>query len=567
MNRTIKQTNQAVPADAANAQTAALLQAHEQLLAASIAFAGERDPEQLLEKIVVAAKTMTLADGAVLYLRGEDDCLNFAIVRSETQGLSAGGSAGQTPPAAGIPLFDAARGQGNHDHVAVHAALSGESIEIDDIYASTEFAFAGTRRMDEQKNYRTHSMLVVPLKDHHGECVAVLQLTNATDPDCGKSVPFADHLVKVVEALAASASLAYDNHSLIKAQKDLFESFVHSIAGAIDAKSPHTSGHCQRVPVLHDMIAEAACQAETGPFAEFDLSEEEKYELRMAAWLHDCGKISVPEYIIDKSTKLETMQDGIGEIATRIEVVKRDLEISYLKRTLIMPERSKQYRSDLMEKLSILDRNRELLMSLNYPDARPTDDTIRRLRTISTMSWKDWTGQHQHLLTQSEVENLSIRQGTLNETERNIVRSHVDITIRMLSGLALPRNLKRLPEIAAAHHEHIDGTGYPNQLTGDEMSTPAKMLAVADVFEALTANDRPYKRSKSLNQAMAILAKMRDDNHIDADIFNLFLESQVWLTYADKYMAPELIDRVDINRYRKSDDELSIEDTLLLAAE
>ena len=132
---------------------------------------------------------------------------------------------------------------------------------------------------------------------------------------------------------------------------------------------PHTSGHCRRVPVLHDMIAEAACQAETGPFAEFDLSEEEKYELRMAAWLHDCGKISVPEYIMDKSTKLETMQDGIGEIATRIEVVKRDLEISCLKRTLVMPERSKQYRGELMEKLSILDCNRELLMSLNYPDA------------------------------------------------------------------------------------------------------------------------------------------------------------------------------------------------------
>ncbi len=546
---------------------ARITQAHDRLLYAMLAFAAERELGRLMEKIADYAKNITLAEAAMLYVVDDDERLNFAVVRSEVlrYACTDPGSEGEFLP--GLPLRDSDTGLGNHHNVVSHVALSGCTVAIDDVYQPSGFDFDETRYIDAVTESRTKSMLVLPLKDYHGDTVAVLQLMNARDPDCGEIVPFPPYLVKVMEALAVQAGVSYDNHKLVDAQKALFESFAQSIAHAIDAKSPHTSGHCQRVPVLHEMLAEAACKTDRGPFAEFDLNQDEKYELRLAAWMHDCGKIAVPEYIMDKSTKLEGLRDGIEEVATRIEVVKRELEIKYLERVMVEPDRAADLRQELIDKTAAMDSNRDFLRNLNQPTERPDAVTLRRLRAIAAIDWTDWSGKTVKLLSGTELENLAIPQGTLNDSERRVVRSHIDITLQMLEGLKLPKGLKNVPEIAGSHHEHMDGTGYPRRLHGDEMSIPARMLAVADVFEALTANDRPYKHSKTLSESLDIMASMRDDNHIDSDLFNLFLDSGIWLTYADRYMAPELIDNVDITRYRRPDDEPRYEDQLVLAAE
>jgi HD-GYP domain-containing protein (c-di-GMP phosphodiesterase class II) len=562
-NRTENKQN--IAAELLRTKSADVTQAHDRLLYAMLSFVGESDCEMLLDKIVDYAMNIASADGAILYTC-EDNVLNFARIRSEAHGFPfAQQSDAKSIP--GLPLYDQDTTLGYHHNAAIHVALTGDVINIDNIYTQSGYDFSGTIQMDERNDYKTSSMLFVPLKDYHGDVIAVLVLFNAIDPETEEVGPFPAYIAKVVEALALQGGVIYDNHRLIGAQKDLFESFVKSIANAIDAKSPHTSGHCKRVPVLHEMIAEAACDSKTGVFADFAMNDDEKYELRLAAWLHDCGKIAIPEHIMDKATKLEGLKNGISEIATRIEVVKRDLEISCLKKTLMMPERGKEYRREFADKVRSMDENREYLTELNYPDARASDETVQRVRAIGGIKWTGWDGRQNNLLGETEIENLSIRQGTLNESERGIINSHINVTIDMLEHLKLPRGLKDIPEIAGAHHEHVDGSGYPRGLTGIEMSNKAKMLAVADIFEALTASDRPYKHPKTLNQSMAIMANMRDDNHIDSEIFDLFLESKVWLSYATKYMDPMQIDTVDINRYRRSEFALSIEDGISLAAE
>ncbi len=558
--KTVTEYRQSLRVDPAD-----VTQAHDRLMYAMLTFAGERDCEKLLDLIVNYAMNIAHADGAILYLREENE-LKFSRVRSEAHGLvSMESNAPESIP--GLPLRDPQTDVGLHHNAAVHVALTGEIVNIADIYENSGFDFSGTTRMDERYGYRTKSMLFVPLKDHNNDVTAVLALFNACDPTSGEVTAFPEYLAQVIEALALQAGVTYDNHRLIKAQKELFESFVQSIANAIDAKSPYTSGHCKRVPVLHEMIAEAACDTEDGVFADFEMTEDEKYELRMAAWLHDCGKIAIPEHIMDKATKLEGLTDGISEVATRLEIIKRDLEISCLKKTLLMPEKATEYRHNLVDRQNMIDSNRDFLAELNSPDTCASDDTLRRIGAIAAMTWKDWDGNTVNLLSELEIENLSVRQGTLNESERRIVNSHVDVTIDMLENLKLPHGLREIPAIAGAHHERMDGTGYPRGLTGNQMSFKAKMLAVADIFEALTANDRPYKRSKTLNQSIAIMATMRDDSHIDPDVFSLFLNSRVWFDYAVKYMDPMLIDTVDVKSYRRDEFDIGIEKGLALAAE
>jgi len=549
-------------------KSADVTQAHERLLYAMLSFVGESDCELLLDKIVDYAMNIASADGALLYTR-EDNVLNFARVRLEANGFSFTQQS-DTKSIPGLPLYNQDTNLAGHHCAVTNVALTGDVINIDNIYTQTDYDFSGTIQMDERYDYQTKSVLIVPLKECHDEVIAVLVLFNAIDPETEEVGPFPTYIAKVIEALAMQGGAVYNNHRQKSAQKDLFESFVRSIANAIDAKSPYTSGHCKRVPVLHEMIAEAACDSKAGVFADFAMTEDEKYELRLAAWLHDCGKIAIPEHIMDKATKLEGLKNGISEIATRIEIVKRDLEISCLKKTLMMPERAKEYRRECADKVRSMDENREYLTELNYPDARASDETVQRVRAIGGIKWTGWDGRQNNLLGETEIENLSIRQGTLNDSERKIINSHINITIDMLGHLKLPSGLKNIPEIASAHHERVDGTGYPLGLTGVEMSDKAKMLAVADIFEALTASDRPYKRAKTLNQAMAILAYMRDDNHIDSDIFNLFLESKVWLKYAIQHIDPILIDQVDVNRYRRDysgpADEVCDTDSLTLTA-
>ncbi|WP_421309828.1 HD domain-containing phosphohydrolase [Aeromonas sp. 603696] len=409
-----------------------------------------------------------------------------------------------------------------------------------------------------------------------------------------------------VNALSPTAAVALTTQRLLEEQRNLLEAFIQLIAGAIDAKSPYTGGHCQRVPELTKMLAEAACEAKEGPFQHFSLDEKQWEAIHIAAWLHDCGKVTTPEFVVDKATKLETLCDRIHEVRMRFEVLKRDAEIAYWQARLHGGDEA-ALQATLQQQWQQLDEEFAFIARCNEGGEFMATEDIARLQQIAGRTWQrtlsDRIGISQdelarkqraaesplpvteplladrpdHLFTRSnrdrlapdnpwgfqvntpeylynrgELYNLAIRRGTLTDEERYKINEHMIQTIIMLEKLPFPANLKQVPEIAGGHHEKMDGTGYPKRLKRDEMSIPARMMAIADIFEALTAGDRPYKKAKSLSEAIRIMGFMQQDHHIDPELFALFLRSGVFLRYAKRYMSPELIDEVDISPYLAS---------------
>jgi HD-GYP domain-containing protein (c-di-GMP phosphodiesterase class II) len=523
--------------------TQSRLEELELLLRIGTALSAERSKDRLIEMILLEAKELCNADGGTLYLRA-DDTLRFAILRTDSLGTALGGSAGTPVDLPPLPLYDPLTGEPNRSNVATYAALLKQSVNIPDAYAtSTEFDFSGTKTFDERNDYRSQSFLTVPLINNEGLVIGVLQLLNAEDPDTGERVPFrADHQ-RVVESLASQAGIALDNQLLLEGQRELLESFIQMIAAAIDAKSPYTGGHCERVPILTEMLVRAACDDSEGAFRDFSLSDEEWYELRIAAWLHDCGKVTTPVHVMDKATKLETIYDRIGLIRARFAVLERDARIAMLEALAAgAPQSDAQATFDatvrtLREELSFLE-------SANVGSEFLPDAARVRIAEIGARRYVE-NGQERTLLDADEVYNLQIQRGTLTSEERLVINGHMVQTVKMLERLPFPRNLRRVPEYAGGHHEKMDGGGYPKGVFAGDMSVPARIMAIADVFEALTAQDRPYKKGKTLAESMRIMAFMKRDNHLDPALFDLFVRSGVYREYGRKYLPPELIDEVD----------------------
>jgi response regulator RpfG family c-di-GMP phosphodiesterase len=324
---------------------------------------------------------------------------------------------------------------------------------------------------------------------------------------------------------------------------ELLDSFIKLIAGAVDAKSPYTGGHCRRVPDLVMDFANAIHDAEDGPFGTVRFSDADMYELHVAGWLHDIGKICIPEYVMDKATKLETIYDRIHEVEARIEILKRDAEISMLKNIMNGGERL-EAEATFRRVLEELDDDMLFLRRVNIGGEFMHDEDIARVHQIASREL-NINGVTQPLLSSEYVENLCIRRGTLTEVERDKIRDHMRITIDMLEQLPFPKNLQRVPEFAGGHHETMIGTGYPKGLTREQMSIQARMMAIVDVFEALTAADRPYKPAKKLSEAMRIMGFMKKDHHLDPELFNEFVRLEVYMTFANKHMSPEHIDEIN----------------------
>ncbi|MCZ6717664.1 MAG: HD domain-containing phosphohydrolase [Gammaproteobacteria bacterium] len=529
-----------------------LLKLLQELNAIGIALSAEQDHNRLLEMILVRAKEITHADGGTLYSRTEDDHLKFEIMLTESLGITMGGTSGEPVPYAPLPLYDE-EGRPNNQMVAACAALSGKTINIPDAYVNEEFDFSGTRKFDEQTGYRSKSFLTVPMTNHENEIIGVLQLLNARDPKTGEVETFSKLHQQLVESLASQAAVTITNKSLIDAQRKLFDSLIQLIANAIDEKSPYTAGHCRRVPVLVEMLADAACRMNVGPLKNFDLTDDERYELSVAAWLHDCGKITTPEHVVDKPTKLSTPFDRIDLVETRLEVLKRDAEITALRRKLSEAEGDKT-KADLSDdeeyqaQLKQLDEDFAFLRRCNIGGESMLDEDRERVTQIGQYRWANSNGDEITFLNDDEIYNLHIGRGTLTEEEREIINNHVVVTIKMLESLPYPKHLRRVPEYAGGHHERMDGTGYPNRLTKDDMSIPARMVAIADIFEALTARDRPYKNAMSLSEALVIMGRMKQSHHIDADLFDVFVRERVYARYAEQYLEPREIDDVDLNK-------------------
>jgi HD-GYP domain-containing protein (c-di-GMP phosphodiesterase class II) len=375
--------------------------------------------------------------------------------------------------------------------------------------------------------------------------IGVLQLINALDGETGQVRAFSSTDQRFIEALAAQAGVALTNQLLISQLEELLESLVTLINIGIDEKSPYTGRHCQFVPELTMLLADAAHATESGPLADFRLSDNERKQLWLAGLLHDCGKITTPVHVVDKATKLETIFDRIALIDTRYEVLLRDAEIAALREQAAQPERKDAIARALELELAALREERDFIRTVNIGGESMAQADQERVRRIAMRRWRTADGELRDFLDADETENLTIRAGTLTAAERAIVNNHISVSIRMLEALPWPKHLQKVPEYAGGHHERMDGKGYPRGLTKEQMSVPARLMAIADIFEALTARDRPYKKGKPLSESLRILGNFSLNGHIDPELFDVFIRSKVYLTFAEKHLHPSQIDAVD----------------------
>lgn len=520
----------------------------EYLNAIGIALSQERDIDKLLETILIAAKNLTHADGGTLY-RLVDDKLQFEIVRTDSLSIAMGGSSGNPVPFYPIPLHNK-DGEPNYTMIAAYAALMHRTVNVADAYAEEGFDFSGTRNFDKRTGYRSTSFLTVPMKNHEGNIIGVLQLLNATDPASAHVTSFGEEDQRLAESLASQAAIALTNRLLIQQLEALFESLIELINTAIDEKSPYTGGHCKRVPTLTMMLAESAHSAMSGPLASFQMSDKDRYELKIAGLLHDCGKITTPVHVVDKATKLQTIFDRVALIATRFEVLKREAEVEMLQakvKALAAHDESSVKRAEeaFVAKMKQYDDDREFIRRTNIGSERMKPEDQARVSQIAKYTWRNERGEIERFLSKDEEDNLNIPYGTLNPGEREIINHHIIATIKMLEALPWPRHLTNVPEYAGGHHERMDGKGYPRGLTRDQMSVQARVMGIADIFEALTAKDRPYKPGKTLSESLAILGRMKEGGHVDPDLFEIFVRDKVYLRYAREFLDIEQIDDVD----------------------
>ncbi|MBL1263905.1 GAF domain-containing protein [Methylomicrobium sp. RS1] len=560
----------------------------DMLIESGLMMSMEKNRSKLLRHILVEGQRLLNCDGGTMYLMTEAKTLRFAE-RTRDDYL----------PFTEIALYDAATGRPNDTYASTYAALHNKIVVIDDVYREQRFDCSGTRDFDARSGYHTTSLLTVPMAPRGGKVIGILQFFNVKSAATGEFLPFAADTVELVEALAAQAAVALDNLQLVKSQKDATENIIRIIANALDSKSPHTGHHCVRVPKLAFMLAEAACLETEGPLAEFNFaSDDEWFEFRVGAWLHDCGKITTPEYVIEKATKLDMLYNRIHEIRLRFEVLLRDAEIASLKACLQGEDPEDMQTRFAQQKAELLD-DFAFLADCNVGKETMDDANVGRINRIAQKIWlrhfDDRLGlsreeqlrrqnetprslpveerllsdkpHHviprpfpkqdesrfgikmdvpEHLYNFGEIYNLSIRKGTLTPEDRYKINEHIIETIKMLGQMPFPDTLKRVPEYATTHHETLDGCGYPRKLTAAELSIPARIMAIADIFEALTSADRPYKRPYKLSEAVHILYNMKQKQQIDPDLFELFLRSGTYRKFAEQFLAPEQIDEIDI---------------------
>ncbi|XOV79111.1 MAG: HD domain-containing phosphohydrolase [Aestuariibacter sp.] len=513
-----------------------------------IELSAQKDTTKLLEMILQAAKRLSNADGGTIYGVTDDNKLRFDTLFNDSLQFYMGGSSGKPIPFDPIPIY---KDDGNVNESALVAIAAGKRqvINIEDAYAVTEYDLSGPRRVDEQTGYHTKSVLTIPMNNHEGDVNGVLQLINAQNSH-DEVISFDEETEKSIRALASLAAVALTNRQLIDSMELLFQSFTRLIAKAIDEKSPYTGGHCRRVPELTMMIADAVCRHQDGPLAQFSMSDEDKNELSIAGWLHDCGKIATPEYVMDKSKKLESVFDRIELVKTRFELAKRDVEISFLKKMAASSNEQEKrlLEQQMQEAIQAITDDYLFIEKANTGGEFMTPEDQQRVVDISQAHNVVLNGASHPLLTDEEAYNLQIARGTLNKEERQIINRHMDITISMLESLPFPKHLQRVPEYAGGHHEKMDGTGYPKGLTKEQMSIPARMMAIADIFEALTASDRPYKPAKKVSECLKIMGFMCKDQHIDPELFDIFIKQKVYEQYAKAYLSEDQFDEIILEK-------------------
>jgi len=512
----------------------------KKLIDIGIALSKEKNISVLLEKILNEARIISNSDGGTVYLITDNNKkLNFEIMHTESLNIKFGGSSVSVPESIYPVKIYNDDGSKNINNVAAVCVLEARTINIDDAYTNKKYDFSGTKGFDEKHKYHSKSFLNIPLINHKDKVIGVLQLINAKKEE--KIIEFSDELVELVEALASQASVALTNQLLIDEQKTLFRSFIKLVAEALEKKDAVTGGHCNRVPVLTMMIAEEINSDKTKLFKNFIFSDDELDELYIAGWLHDFGKVATPEHIMNKATKLEGLNDNIEQIKLKFEILKRDVELNYykdkIKKTDLDQDLIQSELSQIKDDMMFLDKT-------NIGGEFMADDLKDRVKKIGkkTIIMNDICTP---VLTEDEIENLTISRGTFSEKDFKIMKHHVVLTYDLLNKLPYPDHLKQVPFYAGCHHEKINGKGYPNGYSGDKLPIQARIIAIADVFEGLTAPDRPYKKGYKLSKALNILKYMVNDGEIDSDLFNLFITKKIYLKYANKMVDSKQIDAID----------------------
>ncbi|MBB1275917.1 HD-GYP domain-containing protein [Pseudoalteromonas sp. SR43-3] len=515
----------------------------------SIRLTTEKNSSKLLDEILQVVMSIANSDAGSIYSITSNKQLKFETVINKSLNLYLGGTLGGPVDFPNIDLF--IDGKPNDTAIVAHSVNTGEVINIPDVYDALPFDMSAARKMDARTGYRSESMLTIPLKDHEDDIIGVIQLINVKDAQ-NKNIPFSEELVTLIRSFASLGAISLTNSTLVKDMEVLFSTFAEAIAMAIDEKSPHTGGHCKRVPALTLMLADAVHKIDKGPLADFIMSPEDRHELSVAGWLHDCGKIATPDHIMEKSTKLETIFDRIEFIDAKFEIISRDLELSYQQQIISAIKQNKsvevlQFERLLETELKQLALDRALLQRVNIGGEFLGEEEQAHILRISKQYSLKINGEETPLLTDDEVENLMIRRGTLTQSEREIMKRHMDITKNILDILPFPKHLSNVAEYALGHHEKLDGTGYPRGLTKEQMSVPARLMAITDIFEALSAVDRPYKKAKPVSECLNILGNMVSNNHLDPDIFAIFIESEVYKNYINEYANPKQLDEVDFD--------------------
>ena len=530
-----------------------------------------------LEKIMTVAVRACGADAGFFFTVSDDKFLNLEYSLNNTLRSSKKGSDNLPAfPTVFLPDIKNNPQKGLVEQVI----LNNEILNYHNIHEVSQLDLTFFNKYDEDNDYRTMSVLSLPITSRKGEVIAAAVFVNAKDGD--KNISFNADSQKLAQSVCSLAGMVIENRRLSEDYAQLLESFIEVLARAIDAKSPYTGTHCQRVPVIARLLATAAVQEESGPLRNFEMSPDDWYSLHIASWLHDCGKVTTPEYIVDKATKLETIYNRIHEIRNRFEILRRDAHIDYLKKRLNNSDTQENLQARFVTTVKQLEEDFDFVARCNIGDTPLTDEDVKRLEQIARqrftryfsrmkgISWAErdsikdkelYSRPAQENLLQNredhifgeynrgELYNLEVRSGTINKEERRKINEHIEVTIDMLKALPFPKELSNVVEYAGAHHERVDGKGYPNGLTGEQMSIPAKIMAIADIFEALTATDRPYKEPKKLSEVLKIMQGMKNGGHIDPDLYEVFIRNKVYLDYAEQYIKPEQIDDINPEDY------------------
>lgn len=543
----------------------------------------EQDQGSSLALILYTARDLTNADAGTVYRIQDnyyDDPFNPGELKSKslifeemhTESMNYYNTQPDIPP---VPMeID---GKPNYNAVSAYCANTGKIVNIPDAYNEEGFDFSGAKRYDSMNNYRSKSMLVIPLRDHESQINGVLQLINRQTTD-GRVTRFTKNDETIVQAMSYQAAISLTTQKLLKEHIELFDAFVRVLAEGLGEKSAYTYGHINRVAELSSMLAEEISSFKEGMYDQIKFNKHQMEEIRLAGWMHDIGKLTTPEHVVSKAIKLELIQDRFEIIVQRFNAKIKDFEIEMLKKEIegIKEGRPATYfiqlKKEKEEKTSTLLKNLQILNKSNVGGEFLGDqskETIEQMSRINTnqniqVEFKNIAGYNriigvqkstaeisEPLINDDERNFLLISKGTLSDDERKIINDHADRSWRWLMKLPFPKRKMKLPLYAGAHHETLNGKGYPNQLTASQLPIQSRIIAVADIFEALTANDRPYKSPMKLSKSLDILGNMVKYGELDAEIVKIFLKSELFKKYAEKFLNDDQIDQLDIDKWLK----------------